>query len=173
MHRIFLIGYMGAGKTTIGKILARKMNLTFIDLDSFIEQRYHKTVSLLFHEKGEQGFREIERLMLHEVAEFENVVVSTGGGTPIFFDNIEYMNAKGCSVYLEASSDLLTERLRKGADKRPLIAGKTIEELRAFITQTLTLRNPYYQKATLRIPIDGEHHTIDQIVAQIITRYST
>ena len=85
MTRIFLIGYMGAGKTTLGKAFAREMSLNFIDLDWFIEERFHKTVQQLFLERGEDGFRELERKMLHEVAEFEDVVVSTGGGTPCFF----------------------------------------------------------------------------------------
>ena len=79
---------MGAGKTTLGKAFAREMSLNFIDLDWFIEERFHKTVQQLFLERGEDGFRELERKMLHEVAEFEDVVVSTGGGTPCFFDNI-------------------------------------------------------------------------------------
>ena len=82
MVRIFLTGYMGAGKTTLGKAFARKLNIPFIDLDWYIEERFHKTVGELFTERGEAGFREIERNMLHEVAEFENVVISTGGGAP-------------------------------------------------------------------------------------------
>ena len=85
MTRIFLIGYMGAGKTTLGKAFAREMSLNFIDLDWYIEERFHKTVQQLFLERGEDGFRELERKMLHEVAEFEDVVVSAGGGTPCFF----------------------------------------------------------------------------------------
>ena len=92
MKRIFLIGYMGAGKTTVGKVLAGLLNLSFIDLDYYIERRYHKTVSQLFAEKGEEVFRSIERNMLHEVADFENVLVSVGGGTPCFFENMEVMN---------------------------------------------------------------------------------
>ena len=84
MVRIFLTGYMGAGKTTLGKAFARKMNVPFVDLDWYIEERFHKTVGELFTERGETGFRELERNMLHEVAEFENVVISTGGGAPCF-----------------------------------------------------------------------------------------
>ena len=79
MVRIFLTGYMGAGKTTLGKAFARKMNVPFVDLDWYIEERFHKTVGELFTERGETGFRELERNMLHEVAEFEHVVISTGG----------------------------------------------------------------------------------------------
>ena len=86
MKRIFLIGYMGAGKTTVGKVLSRQLGLSFIDLDHYIEGRYHKTVGQLFAEKGEDAFRDIERRMLREVAAFEDVLVSTGGGAPCFFD---------------------------------------------------------------------------------------
>ena len=93
MKRIFLIGYMGAGKTTVGKVLSQQLGLSFIDLDHYIEGRYHKTVGQLFAERGEEAFRDIERRMLREVAAFENVLVSTGGGAPCFFDNIEFMEA--------------------------------------------------------------------------------
>lgn len=99
MKRIFLIGYMGSGKTTLGKAFARAMQLQFIDLDWYIEERFHKTVQELFAERGEEGFREVERNMLHEAGEFENVVIAAGGGTPCFFDNIDYMNRVGDTVF--------------------------------------------------------------------------
>ena len=95
MKRIFLIGYMGSGKTTLGKAFARAMQLQFIDLDWYIEERFHKTVQELFAERGENGFREIERNMLHEVGDFEDVLIAAGGGTPCFFDNMDYMNSVG------------------------------------------------------------------------------
>ena len=88
MTRILLIGFMAAGKTTLGKALARDLGLQFIDLDHYIENRFHCTVAQLFTERGEEGFRQIERTMLHEVAEFEDVIIATGGGTPCFFDNM-------------------------------------------------------------------------------------
>ena len=111
MRRIFLIGYMGAGKTTMGKELSKQSGLSFIDLDHFMEGRYRKTVRQLFEEKGEETFRQIEKKALHEVADFENVVISTGGGTPCFFDNMAYMNSIGTTVYLKASPQGLSERL--------------------------------------------------------------
>ena len=89
MKPLFLVGYMAAGKTTLGRRAAQLLNVEFIDLDAYIEYRYRKRVSDLFAERGEEGFRDIERRMLHEVAEFDNVLVATGGGTPCFFDNME------------------------------------------------------------------------------------
>ena len=106
MIRIFLIGYMGAGKTTLGKAFSREEGLTFVDLDWYIEERFHKTIAQIFAERGEEGFRELERRMLHEVSEFENVVIATGGGTPCHFDNMEHMNACGETVFLEVDVDV-------------------------------------------------------------------
>ena len=147
MTRIFLTGYMGAGKTTLGRALAAEMGIPFIDLDHYIEKRYCKTIAQLFAEKGEEGFREIERRMLHEVGEFEDVIISTGGGTPCFFDNIEYMNAQGTTVYLDVPVERLHIRLSIAKGKRPLIKDKNDEELRAFIAEQLGKRLPHYSKA--------------------------
>ena len=147
MIRIFLTGYMGSGKTTLGRALAADLNVQFIDLDHYIEQRYRKTIAQLFAENGEDGFREIERRMLHEVGEFEDVIISTGGGTPCFFDNIEFMNAQGTTVYLDVPVERLFIRLCIARSKRPLIKDKDDEELRAFIIEQLEKRAPHYSKA--------------------------
>ena len=147
MKRVFLVGYMGAGKTTVGKELAKLAGLSFIDLDYYIEGRYHKAVSQIFAERGEEAFREIERNMLHEVAEFEDVLISTGGGAPCFFDNMEYMNSMGDTVFLEASDEALLRRLKAGKSKRPLLANKTDDELMDTITTALKKRLPFYQQA--------------------------
>ena len=112
MIRIFLTGYMGAGKTTLGKAFARELNIPFIDLDWYIEERLHKSIRELFIERGEASFRELERNMLHEVSEFEDVIISTGGGTPCFFDNMDYMNGHGQTVFLDVHLDILFNRLR-------------------------------------------------------------
>lgn len=150
MIRIFLIGYMGAGKTTLGKAFARDLNIPFIDLDWYIEERFHKTVGELFAEKGEEGFRQLEKNMLHEAGEFENVVISTGGGTPCFFDNMEYMNQHGVTVFLDVHPDTLFRRLRVATQSRPILRGKTEDELRLFINEALEKRMPCYTQA---------HHT--------------
>lgn len=147
MTRIFLIGYMGAGKTTLGKAFARSMGLIFIDLDWYIEERFHKTVRQIFAERSEEGFRELEKRMLHEVADFEDVVIATGGGTPCFFDNVEYMNRKGETVFLDVSQEVLFRRLKVAKQQRPLLAQKNDEELKAFIADALGKRLPHYSKA--------------------------
>ena len=147
MIRVFLIGYMGAGKTTLGKAFARAMGLTFVDLDWYIEERFHKTVRQLFEERGEAGFREQEKRMLHEVADFENVVISAGGGTPCFFDNMDFMNATGETVFLDVNEEVLFRRLKVAKQQRPLLAQKSDEELMTFIREALAARLPFYSKA--------------------------
>ena len=147
MTRIFLIGYMGAGKTTLGKAFAREMNLSFVDQDWYIEERFHKTVQEIFAERGEQGFRELERQILHEVAEFENVVISTGGGAPCFYDNMDFMNQKGDTVFLNVTPEVLFSRLKMASQNRPILRGKTNEELKAFIAKALEKRAPFYSMA--------------------------
>ncbi len=147
MTRIFLIGYMGAGKTTLGKAFARAMGLTFIDLDWYIEERFHKTIRELFTERGEDAFRDLERRMLHEVGEFEDVVISVGGGTPCFFDNVEYMNSVGETVFLDVDTRVLFRRLKIAKQQRPLLDGKSDEELMQFIQEALQKRLPFYTRA--------------------------
>jgi shikimate kinase len=150
MTRIFLLGYMGAGKTTLGRAYAKAMGLDFIDLDWYIEGRYHKSVGQIFAERGEDGFRQLEQMMLHEVGEFDDVVISVGGGTPCFFDNMAYMNTQGQTVYLDVSVDVLFRRLKIAKAKRPLLKDKTDEELRAFINTALENRAPFYEQALYR-----------------------
>ena len=138
MTRIILIGYMGAGKTTIGKILAKDLGIPFYDLDWYIETRMRKKVKQIFDERGEEGFRIIERNMLHEVAEFEDVVVACGGGTPCFFDNMEYLVGQGDVVYLRGTPDVLFRHLK---------LGKSDEELLEYIKENVEKREEFYKKA--------------------------
>ena len=133
MIRIFLTGYMGAGKTTLGKAFARKLNIPFVDLDWYMEERFHKTVGELFSERGEAGFRELERSMLHEVGAFENVIISTGGGAPCFFDNMEFMNQNGITVFLDVDPEVLFRRLRIAKQQRPILQGRRWKSALPFI----------------------------------------
>ena len=144
---IYLVGYMGTGKTTVGKLLAKKLNRSFIDSDGFIENRYRKTISAIFNDKGEAGFREIERRALQEISGFENIVVSTGGGLPCLFDNMDLMNRTGITIYLKASVDELILRINSNKQKRPLIKEKNPEELHVFVETNLNQREPFYCRA--------------------------
>ena len=169
MKSIIIIGYMGAGKTTVGKALAKELGVMFYDLDWYIESRMRKTVKQIFDEIGEEGFRKIERNMLHEVAEFENVVVSCGGGTPCFFDNMDYMNQLGEIIYLKASPETLHTHLKMGKGVRPLLLNKTPEEVEIFIREQLKLREPFYNKAKHIIDINvmDDFDKINGMVEQI------
>ena len=149
MNKIFLIGYMGAGKTTVGKRLAKELNLSFIDLDCFIENRYQQTVNQLFKERGEEAFRIIEQKLLHEVSLFEDTLVSTGGGAPCFFDNIMFMNSIGTTIYLKVSAKELANRLDPCKYTRPLLKDKTKEELTLFVEENLDKREAYYMQASI------------------------
>ena len=165
MIRIFLTGYMGAGKTTLGKAFAREMNVPFIDLDWYIEERFHKSIRELFVERGEASFRELERNMLHEVSEFEDVIISTGGGTPCFFDNMDYMNGHGQTVFLDVHPDILFRRLRVANPAAPHPAGQDgrrvarlhcgrIGETRSFLRRkpvTVSMQDIWKAAARLRV----------------------
>ena len=145
MTRIILIGYMGAGKTTVGKALSQSLALPFYDLDWYIEERYRRTIPQIFAENGENGFR--------EVAEFENVIISCGGGTPCFCDNMEYMNRQAQTVYLKASPDVLFQHLKMGKVERPLLKDKTEDEMKQYIRDSLAIREPFYSRAQYTLDV--------------------
>ena len=153
MKRIILIGYMGSGKTTVGKALSKDTGMMFYDLDWYIESRMRKTVAQIFAERGEEGFRKIEYNMLHEVAEFEDVIISCGGGTPCFFDNMDYLNQQGDVVYLKATPETLYKHLLMAKVERPLLKGKTKEELLEFIKTQLSTREAFYNKARYHLDV--------------------
>lgn len=154
MKPIFLIGYMGCGKSTLGKALDRGTDLQFIDLDNYIERRFHANIRDIFASRGEEAFRDMERRMLEEVSQFEDTVIGCGGGTPCYFDNMERMNASGTTVWLNASTGRLWERLRVGRRRRPLIASLSDDELRAFIDEQLAIRRPFYSQAQYEFDAD-------------------
>ena len=141
----------------------------FYDLDWYISSRMRKTIAQIFEERGEDGFRQIERNMLHEVAEFEDVIISCGGGTPCFFDNIDYMNQQAPVVYLKAEPEVLYKHLAMSKNDRPLLRGKSQEELITFIREQLEKRNPFYSKAryTLDVSLMDDYTKIKESVAQL------
>ena len=169
MRRIILIGYMGSGKTTVGKALSKETGLMFYDLDWYIESRMRKSVSQIFAEKGEEKFRQMEYNMLHEVAEFEDVIISCGGGTPCFFDNMDYLNQQGDVVYLKATPETLYKHLLMAKVERPLLKGKNPDELIAYITEHLKEREPFYEKAryTLDVTVLDDFDKIKVSVAHL------
>ena len=169
MRRIILVGYMGSGKTTVGKALSKATGMMFYDLDWYIESRMRKSVSQIFAERGEEGFRKIEYNMLHEVAEFEDVIISCGGGTPCFFDNMDYLNQQGDVVYLKATPETLYKHLLMAKMERPLLKGKSSEELIAYITEHLKERSQFYEKARhiLDVNVLDEYDKIQGSVASL------
>lgn len=160
--RLFLIGFMGSGKSTMGRALASQLDLTFIDLDSFLEEKYFKTIPQIFAEEGEDGFRKKERKVLEEVCLFDDVIVATGGGAPCFFDNMDLMNNSGYCIFLDVQVSSLVNRLLHARVERPLIKGKTAEELEAFIGLTMEKRRPFYEKA--KYILRGSEITTNQII---------
>ena len=149
MKRVFLIGYMGSGKTTVGKKLAKSLSLSFIDLDDFIQNKYRKSIAEIFAELGEEEFRKIESRALREVSEIEDVVISTGGGDHCFFDNMKIMNNAGITLFIEVLPEELAARLMASKSVRTLIVGKSKDELIPFITKLLSQRERYYKSAQI------------------------
>ncbi len=168
--RIFLTGYMGCGKSTIGRKVAALMGIHFIDLDKYIEERYFKSVPDIFAQEGEASFREKERQALQEVSQFEDIVIGTGGGAPCYFDNMSKMNEAGITIYLAPDNETLAFRLLKSKTIRPLIAGKSKEELIEFIVSALEKRAPYYEQS--KIVIRGVNDVQPAEVVRLIQEYT-
>ncbi|WP_158825292.1 shikimate kinase [Mucilaginibacter lacusdianchii] len=147
MARIFLIGFMGCGKTTLGRKLAAKLNYTFYDLDQLLEEQAGMSVAEYFSSFGETAFRVAEAEILKQTPYAENAVISTGGGLPCFFDNLTWMNTNGQTVYIKLSPKTLASRLESGKDERPLLRDKHGDELVAFIADKLSERESFYEQA--------------------------
>lgn len=157
-RHIFLIGFMGSGKTHWGRILAEKLGAPFLDLDEFIEENEGKTVAEIFAESGENGFRILERENLLRLAALPPTLVATGGGTPCFFDNMAWMKQRGTTIYLDTLPEILFERLKNERTKRPLLQNLDDDELKHFIQNRLNEREAFYQQAdfTLKNADDDE-----------------
>ena len=151
MH-IFLLGFMGSGKSTLGKKLARKLGRKFIDLDQYIEKKENLSIAGIFKEKGENTFRSLENYYLQHISEHEeDAVIALGGGTPCFFNNMQIINDSGISIYLELSAEALSARLMQDNEPRPLIQNKTAQELGSFIKEKLEAREKFYKKANISL----------------------
>lgn len=165
---VYLVGYMGCGKSTIGRKLARRMEMDFIDMDSEITRVTGKTVGEVFAELGEDGFRLLEKDVLKDISGKEDAIVATGGGAPCFFDNMDVMNRSGLTIYFKMGPEKLAARLEYCKDKRPLIRDKSQEELVGFIAANLEKREPFYMRA--KLIIDGDKVS-DEYIANHIAMY--
>lgn len=168
--KIVLLGYMGSGKSVVGKQLAVTLDLPYVDLDKSIEEDQGKSINELFQSKGEIYFRKIENQLLHRIIDGPGrLILSTGGGTPCYGDNLPYMNSRPdvLTVYLKTSIPTLVARLRPEKDHRPLISHLGSEdELMEFIGKHLFERNPFYNQADLIIETDGR--VVNEIVQEIV-----
>jgi shikimate kinase len=168
--KIFLVGYMGSGKSATGRILAEKLGMDFIDFDRYIEKGTGKTVATIFETEGEEKFRLLEQEYLKIVAAKENTVIALGGGTPCFHNNMELINRSGASVYIETPAHILAKRLIRSKTSRPLIRGKNEEELKLFIEANLENRNPFYRQADHTVPVVSQ--TIEEVAGLIQKLFS-
>ena len=146
--KYFLVGYMACGKTRRGKVIAEEQGVRFIDLDAYIVERENRSISEIFAAIGEAGFRRLETFYLKEVCElYQDFVLSTGGGTPCFNDNMAYMNAQGITLFLNTDTDTIVERLSRGKHKRPIVSKLEDHEIRDFVLRHLKERLPFYKQA--------------------------
>lgn len=147
--KIFLLGFMGCGKSTFGKKLASKLNWNFIDLDDYIEEKEGERIVDIFKHRGEAYFRGLETKAVEATAKMKRTIISTGGGTPCFNNNIESINSLGLSVYIKLSPTVLKKRLLNETNKRPLLSGFNEDELLTFIVSKLAEREDDYLKSEI------------------------
>ncbi len=153
--KIFLIGFMGSGKSVVGSELARLLGYSFIDLDRYIEEKLQTSVQSLFEQQGEEHFRRVEHEILLEVVDIKgDTVIATGGGTPCFYNGIEQMNGMGLTIYLRVSPQELLLRLSISEHQRPLLKGKNPQEMKQYIEELLENRTECYEQA--KIAVDAE-----------------
>ncbi|MXV38070.1 shikimate kinase [Flavobacteriaceae bacterium Ap0902] len=169
--KISLVGYMGSGKSSVGEYLSRQLSIPFFDLDSYIVEKENQTIPAIFKNKGEIYFRKIENLYLKELLGKEEFVLATGGGTPIFYNSMDDMNAHSATIYLQNSPTALAERLKYEKATRPLIAHIQDEDLTEFVAKHLFERNAFYQKATYTL--NTHNKSIEIIGNEIIEKIKT
>lgn len=167
--KFFLIGFMGSGKTYVGKQVAQELGLPFYDLDEYIEEKEGRSIVDIFEKEGEAFFRTIERKCLRDFGILGDAVIACGGGTPCHFDNLEWINNTGISIYLQTPINLLVKRLQREQSTRPLIAGKSKAELQTFVEKALKDRTEIYKKASI---IHHQHNEYDDVVGEILSHLS-
>jgi shikimate kinase len=167
MRKVVLIGYMGSGKSVLSKKIAQQLEISAVELDEIIENECGMSIAEIFSTKGELFFRKQEHQLFKELLNNnESLIISTGGGTPCYFNNHELLNNEDVvSIYLKASIDTLYNRLLKGKQKRPLIANLADNEIKEFIAKHLFDRSFYYNQATFKMNVDDK--SIDEIVNEI------
>lgn len=165
MNKIYLVGYMGAGKSTAAKRLANRLGWDVVDTDELFEAKYRISVCDFFHKYDEPLYRKLESEVLKSTESLDNVVIATGGGTACYFDNMEWMNQHGLTVFLKISEKAVVDRLLHAKRKRPLAIGKSEEELTAFVSQHYGSRLPFYEQA--RITVKSEDLDLDNLIQLI------
>ncbi len=157
--RVYLVGYMASGKSKTGRTLADDLDYDFLDLDEMFEERYHVSIPDFFHKYGEENFRPIERQLLHSTSGFDNTVIATGGGTPCFFDNMDFILHHGISVYLYWKAAILAKRLNQVRKKRPVIGEMKGRELEYYVQKHLEDREKFYLKADFFMDMEKDELT--------------
>ena len=176
MRPLFLIGLPGVGKSTIGRIVAERLGVRFVDTDLFVESRYHATISSMIGCCGIDKFRKRERVALLELLQVEDTLIATGGGLPIWEDNMDQMLACGLVVYLRSPLDILADRLYNVRATRPAVADKTRSEVRNYLEMVSEKRELYYSRAHVTVPIgqlrnSAEERKAAELVVSAIRRY--
>lgn len=162
MSRIFLIGFMGSGKSTLGKELAKELGYTFIETDKWIEQQEGRSISQIFSESGEEYFRQKEIQFLIHLQLVDTCIVATGGGMPCTEANMTLMNQLGTTIWLDVDEGILVERLEKEKATRPLLSNEN--DIKKKVAELLEIRKPFYNMANITVT----NPTIDQLQSQIV-----
>ena len=164
--RIYLIGFMGSGKTHWGRLLSEKLSMRFFDLDEQVTEHAGKSIAEIFATEGEEHFRLMEKEVLYIVSEsHDSFIMACGGGSPCYFNNIEYMNQSGTTVWINTPIDTLFQRLIGEKEKRPLIKQLSDEQLKGFIAKKFSDRKIYYEQAS--VTVDEEPVQLDQLIEKI------
>ena len=170
--KIYIVGMPGSGKSFLGRKIAQTLKLQFIDLDELIEKQEKKIIRTIIMEDGEAYFRSIERSILHETQLKNKCLISCGGGTPTFFDNMEWMKKNGIVIWINTPLDIISDRILKNITRRPLFIGLSKEEIKIKLQELSKKRVPFYKKASLTIDINKQNKVSLSAIIQHIIKYS-